>query len=156
MPGFAASAGRALTTIFCSSYAYFSHLITASGLQVLRARDNLTGSAKARFESQLVKRPRWAKPRKPHGKASAWSFTGAEAAEIAVDKAEQSSKVSHKQPGREDTPESSSADEIIIPRTPELAAESQGGTTKTLALRTPERLRAGPDLAPRAITTPRA
>ena len=29
--------------------------ITASGLQVLRARDNLTGLAKARFESQLVK-----------------------------------------------------------------------------------------------------
>jgi hypothetical protein len=73
--------------------------ITASGLQVLRARDNLTGLAKARFESQLiktnnallqfagqvaeddllpirlpdkVKKPRWAKPRKPHGKASAW------------------------------------------------------------------------------------
>jgi len=29
--------------------------VTASGLQVLRARDNLTGLAKARFESQLVK-----------------------------------------------------------------------------------------------------
>ena len=95
--------------------------ITASSLQVLRARDNLTGLAKARFESQLVKtnnallefagqvaeddllptrlpdkakKPKWAKPRKPHGKASAWSFTGAVAAEIAADKAEQSSKVS--------------------------------------------------------------
>lgn len=97
--------------------------ITASGLQVLRARDNLIGLAKARFESQLVKtnnallqfagqvaeddllptrlpdkvkKSKWAKPRKPHGKASARSFTGAEAAEIAADKAEQSSKVSHK------------------------------------------------------------
>jgi len=153
-----------------------SNDITASGLQVLRARDGLTGLARARFESQLVKtnnallqfagqvaeddllptrlpdkvkKPKWAKPRKPHGKASARSFTGAEAAEIAADKAEQSSKVSHKQPGREDTPESSGADEIIIPRTPERAGESQGGTTITLALRTPERLRAGPDLAPR-------
>ena len=68
-----------------------------------------------------VKKPKWATPRKPHGKASARSFTGAEAAEIAADKAEQSSKVSHMQPGREDTPESSGADEIIIPRTPERA-----------------------------------
>jgi hypothetical protein len=57
--------------------------------------------------------------------------------------------VSHKQPRREDTPESSGAGEIIIPRTPKRAGESQGGTTITLALRTPERLRGGPDLAPR-------
>ena len=96
-----------------------------------------------------VKKPKWAKPRKPHGKTSARSFTGAEAAEITADKAEQSSKMSQKQPGREDTPESSGADEIIIPRTPERAGESQGDTTITLALRTPERLRAGPDLTPR-------
>jgi hypothetical protein len=93
-----------------------------------------------------VKKPKWAKLRKPHGKTSARSFTGAEVAEIAADKAEQSSKVSHKQPGREDTPESSGADEIIIPKTPERAGKSQGGTTITLALKTPERLRAGPDL----------
>jgi len=32
-----------------------SHDITASGLQVLRARDNLIGLAKTRFGSQLVK-----------------------------------------------------------------------------------------------------
>jgi hypothetical protein len=46
-----------------------------------------------------VKKPKWAKPRKPHGKASARSFTGAEAAEIAANKAEQSSKVSISSPG---------------------------------------------------------
>ena len=32
---------------------------------------------------------------------------------------------------------------------PQIAGESQGGITITLALRTPERLRPGPDLAPR-------
>jgi hypothetical protein len=32
---------------------------------------------------------------------------------------------------------------------PQVAGESQGGATITLALRTPERLRPGPDLAPR-------
>jgi hypothetical protein len=69
-----------------------------------------------------VKNPKWAKPRKPHDKASARSFTGAEAAEIAADKAEQSSKVSHKEPAREDTPESSGTDEIIIPMTPSAPA----------------------------------
>jgi len=103
-----------------------------------------------------VKKPRWAKPRKPRGKASARSFTGASAAEIAADKAELSSKVSHKQPGRGDTPESSSADEIIIPRTPERAGESQGGTTITLALRTPRAATCWPRSCPKAITTPRA
>ena len=103
-----------------------------------------------------IKKPKWAKLRKPHGKTSARSFTRAEAAEIAADKAEQSSKVSHKQPGREDTPASSGADEIIIPRTPERAGESQGGTTITLALRTPERLTCWSRSSPKAITTPRA
>ena len=43
-----------------------------------------------------VKKPKWVKLKKPHGKASARSFTGAEAAEVTADKAEQSSKVSHK------------------------------------------------------------
>ena len=40
-----------------------------------------------------VKKPKWAKPRKSHGKASARSFTGAEAAEIAANQAKQSNKV---------------------------------------------------------------
>ena len=80
----------------------------------------MIGLAKARFESQLVKtnralvnyagqlaqddllptrlpdkvqKPKWAKPRKIYGKASARSLTGAEAAEKAADKAEKSNKV---------------------------------------------------------------
>jgi hypothetical protein len=47
--------------------------------------------------------------------------------------------------------------EVMVPATPpkpagkaQLAGESQGGTTITPALRTPERLRLGPDLIPRA------
>jgi hypothetical protein len=57
---------------------------------------------------------------------------------------------------RDDSPESSDG-EVIVPATPprpaQLAGESQGGNTITLALRTPERLRLGPDLAPR-VTPP--
>ena len=34
-----------------------------------------------------VQKPKWAKPRKTHGKASGRSYTGAEAAELAVDQA---------------------------------------------------------------------
>lgn len=161
--------------------------IIASGLQALDARDNLTGLAKARFDSQLiktnkalldfarqvteddllpirlpdkVKKPKWAKLRKPHGKASARSFTGAEAAEIAANQAKQGSKATATQAAREDTPESSGG-EVIVPATPprpaggpQVAGESQGGTTITLALRTPERLRPGPDLAPRVSPAP--
>ena len=51
--------------------------------------------------------------------------------------------------------------EVMVPATPsrpagmaQLAGESQGGTTITLALRTPERLRLGPDLIPR-VSPPR-
>ena len=40
-----------------------------------------------------VKKPKWAKSKKSHGKASARSFTGAEAAEIAANQAEQSNRV---------------------------------------------------------------
>jgi hypothetical protein len=145
----------------------------------LTAKDALTGLAKARFDNQLlktnkallefadqvaqdgllptrlsnVKKPKWVKLRKPHGKASARSFTGAEAAEITTDKAEKGNKIANRQP--EDSPESSD-DEVMVPATPprpsgeaQLAGESQGGSTITLALRTPERLRLGPDLAPR-------
>jgi hypothetical protein len=89
--------------------------ITATGLQVLTARESLTGLAKARFDSQLIKtnnallefagqvasddllptrlpdkinKPKWAKPKKTHDKASKRLMTGAEAAEQAADKAE--------------------------------------------------------------------
>jgi hypothetical protein len=58
------------------------------------------------------------------------------------------------------SPESSDG-EVMVPVTPprpageaQLAGESQGGTTISLALRTPERLRLGPDLAPR-VSPPR-
>jgi len=53
------------------------------------------------------------------------------------------------------SPESNNG-EVMVPITPprpageaQLAGESQGGTTISLAMRTPERLRLGPDIAPR-------
>ena len=101
-----------------------------------------------------VKKPKWAKPRKPHGKASARSYTGVEAAELAVDKAEHNSNAAGKQLARQDTPENGSDEDIIVPATPPRAYESQGGTTIILAVRTPERLRPGPDLRPTIITSP--
>jgi hypothetical protein len=78
----------------------------------MEAREGFTGLAKARFEEQLVKtnrallgfagqimdedllpirlpdkiqKPKWAKPIKAHGKASARSLTGPEAAEKEAD-----------------------------------------------------------------------
>jgi len=94
-----------------------------------------------------------ARPRRGHS-------LGAEAAEIAADKAEKSSRV----PGIERLYESSSesnVSEVMVPATPprpvgktQLAGESRGATTITLALRTPERLRLGPDLTPR-VSLPR-
>ena len=84
-----------------------------------------------------VKKPRWAKPRKPHGKASGRVYTEAEAAEIAADKAEQSSKVAGERLARESTPENSSDEDVVVPGTPpRLPGESQGGTTITLAIET--------------------
>ena len=80
----------------------------------MEAREGFTGLAKARFEEQLVKtnrallsfaeqirdedllpkrlpdkiqKPKWAKPIKAHGKASARSLTGSKAAEKEADKA---------------------------------------------------------------------
>ena len=125
--------------------------------------DTLTGLTEARFDNQLlktnkallefadqvaqdnllftrlpdkIKKPKWAKSRKPHGKASARAFTEAEAAEITADKAEKSSKVASRQP--EDSPKNSdpgsSDNEVMVPATPprpsgkaQLAGESQGG-----------------------------
>ena len=67
-------------------------------------------------------------------------------------------------PGIERLYESSSesnVSEVMVPATPprpvgktQLAGESRGATTITLALRTPERLRLGPDLTPR-VSLPR-
>ena len=75
---------------------------------------------------------------------------------MAADNAEKSIKMPDRRPTREDSPESSGG-EVIVPATPprpaRLAGESQGGNTITLALRTHERLRPGPDLAPR-VTPP--
>jgi hypothetical protein len=77
-----------------------------------------------------VKKPKWAKPRKIHGKASTLSFTEAEATKIATDKAEQGSKVTGKQPLRAANPENNnSGEEVVVPATPlRPAGESQGGT----------------------------
>jgi hypothetical protein len=110
----------------------------------LTARDTLTGLARARFGNQLfktnrallefadqvaqddllpthlpdkVKKPKWAKPRKPHGKASGRSFTGTEAAEMAADKTEKSNKMPDRRPTREDSPESGDG-EVTVPATP--------------------------------------
>ena len=74
-----------------------------------------------------MKKPKWVKPRKPYGKASGRLFTKAEAAEMAADKAEKSSKIPDKHPIYEDGPESSDG-EVIVPATPprptRLAGES--------------------------------
>jgi hypothetical protein len=64
-----------------------------------------------------VKKPKWAKPRKPHGKASARAFTGAEAAELAADKAEKSSRVPGIKPLYESSSESNNS-EVMVPVTP--------------------------------------
>jgi hypothetical protein len=123
----------------------------------MTVREGLTGLAKARFENQLiktnkalldfaeqvaeddllptrlpdkVKKPKWAKPRKTHGKASARAYTWAEAAEIAANRAEQSSRAAGKRPARETTPENSSDEDVVLPGTPARpTGESQGGTT---------------------------
>ena len=89
--------------------------ITSAILEAQQAGDNLTGLAKARFESQLVRtnralinyagqlaqddllptrlpekiqKARWLKPKKTHNRASRRSLTGAEAAEQAANRAE--------------------------------------------------------------------
>jgi hypothetical protein len=56
---------------------------------------------------------------------------------------------------RPDTPENSSED-VIVPGTPPLAGESQGGTTMALAIRTPERLKGPPELIPALTLAPQA
>ena len=58
-----------------------------------------------------------------------------------------------RQVARPDTPEDSSKD-VIVPGTPPLAGESQGGTTIALAIRTPERLKGPPELIPALASEP--
>ena len=65
--------------------------------------------------------------RRPHGKASARAFTGAEVAKIAADKAEKNSKVASRQP--KDSPESSdpgsSDNEVMVPTPPRPSGRAQ-------------------------------
>jgi hypothetical protein len=149
--------------------------ITATGLQVLTARDGLTGLAKARFDNQLVKtnkallefaeqvakddllptrlpdkvqKPKWAKPKKTHDKASKRSMTGAEAAERAAGQVERAAII----PVTPRQDESDEDNDVLVPGTPPFAGESQGGTSITLAIRTPERLRGPPDLVPQVAS----
>ena len=155
--------------------------ITATGLQVLTARDGLSGLARARFDNQLVKtnkallefagqvakddllptrlpdkvqKAKWLKPIKAHDRASRRSATGAEAAEQRANKAERAAAM----PVTPRQDESDEDDGILVPGTPlnvgELAGESQGGTSITLAIRTPERLRGPPNLIPQVISEP--
>ena len=141
--------------------------ITSSTLNARLAGDNLTGLAKVRFESQLVKtnralvdyagqlaqddllptrlpekiqKARWLKPKKTHDRASRRSITGAEAAEQAANKAERAA-------ARPLTPEQNESEDDGL-MTPLPIGESQGGTTITLALRTPERLHRSHNLVP--------
>jgi hypothetical protein len=81
-------------------------------------------------------------------------MTGAKAAEKVADKAERAA-------ARPVTPrqdKSDGDDGILIPDTPpnagETAGESQGGTSITLAIRTPERLRGPLDLVPQMASEP--
>jgi hypothetical protein len=151
--------------------------LTRSDLQVKQAGEELTGLAKARYDYQAiktnralvefagmvaqddllptrlpdkVKKPKWAKPKKSHDKASRRSMTGAEAAEQAANKAERAA-------ARPVTPQQDESDEeggVLAPDTPPTLGESQGGTTITLAIRTPERLQGPPDLVPTLALEP--
>ena len=92
-----------------------------------------------------IKKPSWEKPKKLHYKASKRSMTGAEAAKQAANKAEQVTS----RPVLPQQEESDWEDGVVVPGTPpSTAGESRGGTTITLAIRTPERLQGSPDLTP--------
>ena len=101
-----------------------------------------------------VQKAKWLKPIKAHDRASRRSMTGAEAAEQAADKAERAAA----RPVTPEQDESDRDDGILIPGTPpgagEILGESQGGTSITLAIRTPERLRGPPDLVPQVASEP--
>jgi hypothetical protein len=81
-------------------------------------------------------------------------MTGAEAAEQVADEAERAAA----RPVTSRQDESDGDDGILVPGTPpnasEIAGESQGGTSITLAIRTPERLRGPPDLVLQVASEP--
>ena len=64
---------------------------------------------------------------------------GREAAELVADQAEQRSRWADNHTARPGTPESDIED-VIVPSTPPLGAESQGSTAIALAIRTPDPL----------------
>ena len=69
-------------------------------------------------------------------------MTGAEAAEQAANKAEKAANKAEKVAAQSLTPQQDKGNgdnDIEVPRTPRPVGESQGGTTITLALRTPDR-----------------
>ena len=84
------------------------------------------------------------KPKKTHDRASKRSITGTEAAEQAANRAEKATA----RPLTPQQDESDGDDGIIVPGTPLPMGKSQGGTTITLALRTPERLHRSHNLVP--------
>ena len=71
---------------------------------------------------------------------------------MAADQAEQRSRLAGDQTARPGTPESEIED-AIVPSTPPLAGESQGGATMALAIRTPERLQGPQKLIPTLAST---
>jgi hypothetical protein len=77
-------------------------------------------------------------------------MTGAEAAERAADKAERA--VIILVTVRQDA--SDEDDDVLVPDTSPFAGKSQGGTSITLAIKTPERLRGPPDLVPQIASEP--
>jgi hypothetical protein len=87
-------------------------------------------------------------------------MTGTEATEQAANRAERAAA----QPFTPNKDESDGKEGILVPGTlpsPKgalslVAGESQGGTTITLSLRTPDRLRASPDLVPALAPSPGA
>jgi hypothetical protein len=106
---------------------------------------------------EKIQKQRWLKPKKTHDKASKRSMTGAEAAEQAADKAERA--VTRPIIPNEDNSDGDNG--ILVPGIPPgapglIAGESQGGTTITLSLRTPERLRGPPELVPTLAPEPEA
>jgi hypothetical protein len=98
-----------------------------------------------------VKKAKWIKPINAHGNASRRGLTGVEAAEKAADQAERADI-------RPIDPWNGSDDEgVVVPATPPRVAESQGGNSIfILDVKTPERLRPPPDLAPTLEASPEA
>lgn len=96
--------------------------------------------------------PDKAKPRKPHGKASARSYTGAEAAELAANQAEQRGRLAADQTARPHTPETICED-FIVPNTPP-AGEFLGRYNYRISYTDTERLQGPPELIPGLASEP--